>query len=170
MVDAPRGDHDVAGLEVAVDEPLGVGRFQGEGHGPDDLEFVPHIEIRRRLVEGPALEELHGNEGSPGPVHPVMDLADIRMIELGQGEGLTPESLRRTRFPRLTHPQGLQGHTALQGGIPRPVDFAHAATAQQGFHPEASDLGAGLKNPSSRGLGQHFLGVVGHFAPAIFLP
>ncbi len=162
------GHHDVPGRQVPVDQPLRVGRLQGVGHGADHLQLLAGAEVRRRLVQGAAFDELHGDVGAAGVLHPVVHLADIRVVQLRQGQGFPAEPLRCRGLTLLPRAQGLEGHAALQGGIPGLVDLAHAARTQQGLHPEAAHLRADIEDPPlGRGCG---LGIdfIGHLSTGVF--
>ena len=66
---AERADHDVRGLQVAVDHPLGVGIRQRLRHLQGDVQ-QPRPVLRRvgpfaqEGGQGLALDELHGEEGA----------------------------------------------------------------------------------------------------------
>ena len=130
--------HDVAGLQVPVHDALGMGGLQGLGDGPQHLELGRKIQPRRGFGQGLAFDELHGDEGALAPLQPVVDLADVGVVELGQGHGLPAEAGQDGRVAHRAEPDGLEGHRALQDRVPDPVDRAHAPAAQEGLHLEAS--------------------------------
>ena len=104
----PRDQQHVAALEVAVDDPLGVGRREALAHLPDQ-RAAP-----RRVVSAPggrcvgerlALEELHGEEvdgDSAGRrrVVQLVDAADVRMAHPAGEQHLAAEALHGRRVGR----------------------------------------------------------------------
>ncbi len=134
---APGGHEDVGGLEVAVDDALGVGRLEGVGDlGP---------ELQQRLeVEGPgsdplrqglALEQLHGDEvltlvGVDG-----VDGADVGVVEGGGGPGLPLKALEHRGVRGQLRGQELEGYVAAELRVLGLVDDPHASAAELGGDP-----------------------------------
>ena len=144
---ALRIHHDVAGLEVAVDDALGMGRLQGPGHGAQRAQLPGGVQTGRSLGEKLPLNEFHGDETLSLPVDQIVDLANIPVVELGQGEGLPAEALLGLLEALILHPQRLERDRALQHGIPGPVDGAHATLPQQALHHEPPHLNARCQAP-----------------------
>ena len=88
-LDASRRQHDVFGLEVAVDDALGMRGFQGVGHGQR-----PPAQAR---AEGFALHVLHHQETGIALIADIVERADVRMIERGDGPRLALEALPHGR-------------------------------------------------------------------------
>ena len=59
-----RGQQDVGGLDVAVDDAGGMSRLEGVGEGRADLEDGPQVQraVTDSLLQGLTLEQLHDNE------------------------------------------------------------------------------------------------------------
>jgi len=91
------GHEDVRGLDVAVDNPLCVGRIERVG------ELDPQVQKLLRLdgpagdptLQRPALQKLHGDEGLAFVLVDVVDGADVGVVQSGSGAGLTLEPLLR---------------------------------------------------------------------------
>ena len=95
-------DHDVAGLQVAMLDPLGVRRGEGVGQGHGDLEELLErqaprgIELRERL----ALDVLHGEEALAVGLFDRVDGDDVRVIEGRDRLDLALEAGQAVRDPR----------------------------------------------------------------------
>ena len=76
------GEHDVAGLEIAMDDPLAVRRAERARNRDGDLECL--VKRERAFLdaggESLALEVLHGDEGPATVFSKVINRADVRMI------------------------------------------------------------------------------------------
>ena len=128
------GDQHIAGLDVAVDDPVLVGVTQGRGHmGPD---------VRRPLGgqrsgtlqyggQGPAIDELHDDEVGAGVFAPVEDGDDVGMGQVGCGLGLAAEPLDERPVDRQLGEQDLEGHRTVEQPITGAVDLGHAAPGDQ---------------------------------------
>ena len=77
-----RSHHDVARLQVAMDDPLGVGRRQGVG----DLDAITQRLVQRqnalfhRRRQGLALDVLHHQISDAFMLADVVEGADVRMV------------------------------------------------------------------------------------------
>jgi hypothetical protein len=80
-------DEAIGGLDVAVNDTLGVGG--GEGVGNLAGEDEKHVDFDRlsgdAALEGQAFEELHGDEGVIAVLADFVDGADVGMVERGSG-------------------------------------------------------------------------------------
>ena len=61
----------------------------------------------------------------------VVEYADVRMIQTGDGFGFTLEALLVGGIGRKPRRKNLDGHHTFQPGIPSAIHFAHAARAQR---------------------------------------
>ncbi len=127
--DAIRGDHDVARLQVAVDDARGVSLGHGGGDGYGVLEAVGGGEAvcRDHLIERPARQIFHGD------VHEAILLADIvdgygvGVVESRGGPCFADEALAPIGIARHFGPQHLERDLPIEACIARPVDVAHTA-------------------------------------------
>ena len=102
--DALLRDHDVAGLDVPVDDAHMVGVVQGTQHAQHDLLAVALAQGAVLLEDGPqglALDVLHDKVGHPLMVAlvvgqyllaRVVDGDDVGVVEQGDRVGLPPEA------------------------------------------------------------------------------
>ncbi len=139
------GQHQVAGLQVPVHQPGGVGRRQGV----DQLDRLLQQFVHRQRApsqprrQGLAGDQLHHQVVDAVVVTHVVQGADVRMVELGEGARLALEAggqLRRIPQPPRQH---LDRHLALEALVPGPVDLTHAAGAQGGDDGVGAEAGAG---------------------------
>ncbi len=127
----PDSVHHVGGLQVAVDDPLGVGRreplrhLEGQVESAGRLEGTPAQEGGERLPP----DQLHGDEGEPLRLVDLVDHRDRGVGERGRGLGLLAQPALPLRVVRGTGGQDLEGHLPAQAGIHRAVDRSHAPVA-----------------------------------------
>ena len=118
------GDHDVAGLEVAMDDAPAVGVIDGLG----DVR-----QQRRRLAEGQPAGFQDLREGQAGDKvgdedrhafqgRHLVDHHDARVAQLGRGLGLALEALHRLDLGQQAGMGNLQGHDAVQFRVARLPD------------------------------------------------
>ena len=91
------GQKDVGGLDVAMDDALGVRRHQRVGHLHPDVE---HLSIAIGvagdvLLQALPLKLLHDDEGVAVVVFNAVDRADIRMVQQRGGPGLARKTFQR---------------------------------------------------------------------------
>ena len=81
------------------------------------------------------------------------------MVEAGLDLGLVAESLHEIGVGGELGVEGLDRHGAVQGGVETLVNLAHAAFADQRFHPVVGNHGAGYQHQtSSENVGEEKLG------------
>jgi hypothetical protein len=92
-------DHDVVGLEVAVDEAGGVGGRDAAGGVEEDVEELgPAAGFGAGpRVEGLAGDELHGDPDAVAVGADVVDRHDVGVGEPGEGLGLAQQAEPRRR-------------------------------------------------------------------------
>ncbi len=130
-------DHDVAGFEIAVLDPLGVRRGEGVGqrHGDAEELLERQAALGDRLREGLALDVLHGEEALAVGLFDRVDGDDVGVVEGGDGLDLALEAGEALRVVGERRRQGLQRHLAMQPLVFGEEDDAHAAFAQLGEDP-----------------------------------
>ena len=130
------GHHDVAGLEVAVDDALLVGDLDGLGDLHADAGGFLH---RQRspsdlLGEGLSLGHLHHEEALALDVLEAVDPRDVGVGERREDAGLALEPLQPLHVFGEALGQHLEGHVAAELRVLGPPDLAHAALAQLRAH------------------------------------
>ncbi len=126
--------HDVAGLEVAVDEAPAVGAVQR--FGDLDADFLDLLGGQGAALEALgqrlALQQLHDQEVHAVLVAHVVECADVRVAQARDGLRLPLEALLEVRVRREVGRQDLDRDFAVKPRVLRPVDLAHPARAKGG--------------------------------------
>ena len=126
--------HHVGRLQVAMDDALAVGVFQGQGDLADDLggATLRHRDFRINLLfERRAGDVRHRDERPAVDLPGVEHGADVRMLQHGRRPGFADEPLGPLRRFRPVEERDFEGHLPAELGILRQVDRAHAAAAEQ---------------------------------------
>ena len=137
------GDHDVAGLHVAVDDPLAVRRLE-RARGADcdphrivDRQRAAVAQDRRQVA---TVDELHDDVllaiGPVGAV--VVDADDVRVRQAAGRARLLLEARGEARVGPELGPQDLDRHLAVELLVDGAPDRRHAAVAQRGDEPIAA--------------------------------
>jgi hypothetical protein len=142
---------DVGRLDVAVDQPLLVGRRQPLGDFAADAEGVG--QRQRPLALQPVLQRLafeqhHGQEEDTAVLADLVDGDDVVVLDGGGHLRLALEAAARVLVGGQRGPHGLEGDRPPQLQILRQKDNAHAAgaeLAQDAVRPEPADLVGGLR-------------------------
>ena len=126
------GDEDVGGLDVAMDDALGVGGVEavGDFDGEREQRFVFERTSGDELLEGDAVEVLHGEESLVAMFADFVDGADVWMIEGRGGASLAAEALEGLRVAREFVGKKLERDEASELGVFRFVDDTHPAAAE----------------------------------------
>ena len=133
----PAGGHeDVGRLDVAMDDPAGVGGVQGVC---DLCAQVEHFVGRQGLAgdhlpQRLAFQQFHGDEGLPGGFVDFVDRANVRMIERGGSLGFALKTAEGLRVLGKVLGQKFQSDGASELEVFRLVDDTHAARAQRPEH------------------------------------
>jgi len=153
---AAGGHEHVAGLHVAVDDPLRVGRV--ERVGQLDREVEEHLRWQRPatqpLPQGLALQQLHDDEGAAAVLVDVVNGADAGVVEGGGGPRFALEALQGLGVPRERLGQQLERDLAPELQVAGAEDLAHASRPEGGEDlvvPEASSRLEGHGSEQSDG-------------------
>ena len=126
------GDHDVGGLEVAMDDAFFVrgGERVGESAGDVDDLCGGQAAGRDEAVEGLAFDEFHGEEMDAVGFFDREDGDDVGVIEGGDGAGFALKTGEAVGIARHIGRQNLEGDVAVEFGVGGAIDLAHAAGAE----------------------------------------
>ena len=136
---------DVGGLEIAMDDAAARARGQRVG---DLARHRQRLVERQRalgdaLGEGRPLDQLDDQAPAPARVLQAVDRPDVRMIEGGQHLRLAPEARQALGVGAVELGEDLQRDVAVELGVARPVDLAHAAGAERRLDLVGAEAGAG---------------------------
>ena len=122
-------DHDVRRLEVAVDDPGGVGPGQPVGDLDGVFERFGELQALApdQMVEGPPLDVFHDDEVRAAVRSDVVDDDDVGMVERRGGLGLLSEALLPLGVGRLFAGEDLDRDDAVEVGVLGLVNDSHPA-------------------------------------------
>ncbi len=155
-------DEDIGGFEVAMDDEVGVGEGDGGAELAEQEEALPEEEVVlvAELVEGDAVDELHGEIGlAVGGDAAIEEAGDGRVFEAGKDLAFAEEA-EAGGFGVEGAEEEFDGGFLLEAAFVAggEEDFAHAAGADAGFEAPGADACAS----GDRGLGLRLgLGPVG---------
>jgi hypothetical protein len=126
-------DQDVAGLEIAMGDPLGMRGGNSPGQRERDLDQVSQRQAAggHARGNGVAVDELHHQQHALAGFVNRVDGDDVRMGQGGEQPRLTCEALALLRARHARRGQDLDRDPAPQRRVVPFVDFAHAAGPQQ---------------------------------------
>ncbi len=146
--DAILRDHEVVGLDVAVDDAVALRVLEAARRVEDDrerpLDGEPAL-LAEEVLDAPSRHVLHGVEADG--LHlvlgdaDVVDLHDVRVVELARGARLGREAVHELRVRRELGREDLEGDASLERDLDRLVDGAHAAASEETADPVARELG-----------------------------
>ena len=128
----PRGDKNICWLDIAVNDALGVSRFQRIGNLYSQVEKQIELEslFSNALLERLAFQQLHGDKMPPIDLCDLINSADVGMVQRRSRSGLTLKALQRRRiFFQLTR-QEFQRDMAAQAEVFSLVNHTHATAAK----------------------------------------
>jgi hypothetical protein len=154
-------DHDVRGLEVAVDDPVGVGAGQRARHRGHDREHPRHRQAlaARELRQGLAGDVLEHQIGRVVVLADLMDRDDVR-VRAASGHARLGEEALDPR--RVDHGHELDRDQAVELAIAGQEDPSHAAAAELPEHEVTADQ---LADPNFARAGLGLAGIVGRRRP-----
>ena len=124
------GHHDVARLDVAVDEPCFVGMVECGGDTGADVarEFgaQPLLGVEY-LTQTLALDQLHDHGLASVLFEHVVHGDDVRVVETGRSDRLSAEAFGDDSIGCERRLEPLDRHLAIEGEIDRQPHFGHAA-------------------------------------------
>ena len=127
------GEHQVARLDVAVDEPFLVGVLEPEGRLVDEVAGVSH---RQRplgldhLGQVETFDVLHREDDALAQPDGGVRRDDVRVAELGDGPDLAEEAFEHPGAFHDLPPHHLEHLVAAHQLVVGQVDHAHAAPAE----------------------------------------
>src|SRR5208282_562757 len=126
------GEHDVAGLEIAVNDSLAMGHGERVCDGNADLEDIAHRQgaFAEPICQSLALEKLHDQKINSILRTDVVELADREMIERGNGAGLALEALLQFGRGREMSRENFDGDLAIETGVESGIHLAHSPRAE----------------------------------------
>ena len=123
----------VLGLEVAVDDPLLVGRGQAVGDLGPVLDGLLQREPAgaQPLAQRLALEQLRDHVGDAAFEADVEDREDVRVVEGARRPRLALEALEPVGVDRGRARQHLDRDVAAEAGVAGAIHLTHASCAEQ---------------------------------------
>ena len=116
-----------------MDNALAVRDRECIGDGDPDLENLAerHGTFTNTLGQGLAFEKLHDEVVGAGVRADVVEMADVGMIERGDGAGLALHAL--LEFGRVGEmcSENFNGYDAIEPSVAGAVDLAHAARSER---------------------------------------
>ena len=139
--EAVLADHDVFGLDVAVDD---AGRVRGAETGRDLAAYRDSsgTGTGARLITLRSVSPSTSSEAtnSCGPARPISKMVTMfGWFSGGRGARFLSESKLEAVVSLKTGREELEGHIAAEHGIGRPIHVTHAARSQVGDHAIAAD-------------------------------
>ena len=135
-------NHDVGGLQVAMDDAGLVRRLQAGGDLPRDPQRLRYRQLAARVEErrqAPPVDVRHRDVLGAVDLAEVVDAHDVLVRHLARQQQLALEPVLEFRRHRrsVPGPDDLDGHGDAELGVPRLVDRAHAADAELPHDPVA---------------------------------
>nr|WP_053631423.1 MULTISPECIES: hypothetical protein [unclassified Streptomyces] len=120
-------------------QPVDSGQGDGQGEGAQRLRGADRTLLPQMDVEGPAVQQFHGQVG-PSGVHPgVEHPGGVRAGDRGEHLHLAFETEQQLGVVEEFGVDGLQGHLGPRPLAPGEVHRAHAARADPAEQPVSGD-------------------------------
>ena len=128
-----RGERDVRRLEIAVDDPLVVRRLERlrRSRARWRVPRQPAAALSRSARQRLAVDQLEHEETLAVRFLEAVNAADMRVVQSGEDLRFTAKPRQALRIVRDAVGQSLQRNVAAEIRVPRPVDLAHPAGAEQ---------------------------------------
>ncbi len=139
-------EEDISRLDVAVDQPLGMGRAQsgqalvGNSGGFFDGQSAVGLQAP---CQRHSVDVLHGEEVMAGIFADEVHGDDVRVTDSGGGGRFGPESPHEIRVTSQFLRQDLDGHVPLEHLVVALVDVAHSPPADPADDAEVPQLSEG---------------------------
>src|SRR5215467_3627119 len=148
---AGAGQHDVARLDIAVDDPVAVAVIQGTKYAVGDLEGPlrqqPAV-VAQQVAQRTPVHVLHHDVGDVRPAGVVLTGVihrdDRGVVQRGRRLGLPPEPCLEGLVPGQILAEGLHRNHAVEADITRPVHLSHATPPDDAVEFVAAAEEAGL--------------------------
>ena len=126
------GDKDVGGLDVAVNDAFGVSRVEGVGNFDGQGKNLAglHRTARDAVLQGYAIQKLHGDEGLAVLLADIVNRTDVGVIQSGGGLGFALKTAERLGIASDFVGKEFQSDEAVQAGVLSLVNHAHAAATE----------------------------------------
>ncbi len=147
------GHHDVAGLDVAVDEARFMGVVERGGDARADVagEFgaQPLLGVEY-LAQALAFDQLHHDRLAPVLFEHVVDGDDVRVVEAGRRDRFATEPFGDDGIGGERRLEPLDRHLAIECEVDRQPDLGHAALREHALQlvPLRDDGGSGRRSRS----------------------
>ena len=127
--------HDVGGLQIAMQHALLVGRGETGAEFARDLQGLvagKPADAAQQRAEVLAIDVFHGEEIQPLHFAEIVHATDVGVRHLARDADLAAESLERRLVVRDRLGQKLERHRLVERQVVGAVDLAHAALAEHG--------------------------------------
>ena len=126
------GHEKIRGLNVAMDDSLAMRGV--EGIGDFDSQFEQGFEFHRpstdAMLQGHAVEKLHGDKGLAVLFSDVVNGADVGMVQCGRSLGFALKSSQDLGVAGDFFGEELQRDETMEAGVFSFVNDSHPATAE----------------------------------------
>ena len=129
---AARGDENIRGLDVAMNNSAGMCGVEGIGNLNGEIEERGERDgaAADAFAEGLAFEQLHNEERTPAGFADVEERADAGMIESGNGAGFALKSFEGGGIVGEIAGEKFEGDEAAEANVFGAENLAHAAAAE----------------------------------------
>ena len=126
------GDENVGGLDVAMNDALGVSSFESVGNFDGVIQNLAGKQglFVDEMLQSVTVEELHGDEGTALVFADFVDGADVGVIEGRGGLGLAFETKQRFLVVREIVGQEFEGNETVEFGVFGFIDDAHTTATE----------------------------------------